>query len=362
MGDGVTLHPPILIEDRMRLAVVLSQREVWVLDVATGAGGSVFRAGAEFLGKVSADGQGRLYVASSARVYALTLEGEIRWSFPLKPPVGEFPGVPDVTISPTGLFVPSPEGRLYKLDLSDGRVLWSAKLKFDGNQQVVGLVDTAYMPTLDQGLVALNEQSGEVRWRSPFCLGPRGGVALLGRSRILVGERQTDSVSVGYGLDVCGGNASPLPSWLWGGLEFGDGSVALMAGPPDGDRMHHLASDGTTLGSLTVGTAALRENDLYAIGGDDAACFLECYAGASQQPVARLTAVRFDANPAAAELVVELGESCRTGPAGGALGQDGTLYLARGGTVLAVQTRSPGPALGSWSLAGADNRGSRWHP
>ena len=352
---------PILLEAKHQLAVTVSSRELWLLDTADGAGDPIFRVGwHNSVGNAAADNDENLYAATSSMVMALTPQGQTRWLFQVptrEPNVGP---PPSFAVSPAGVFVASRDGNLYKLDRSDGHVLWSAALDLSGYNSLAGSHDTVYVGT-DRGVLAVDASTGALRWRSLACLSL--GINLLTRSHALV-SRHLDGITVGSGLDACGQHSFELPAWHRRILELSDGSTALMVGAPIGARDHldHLAPDGSVLERIELGLAELRGNELYAIGSDDTAYVLECYRDAAQQVRARMLGLHLDTVPATTELVAELGEQCGTYPAGGVIGQDGVLYFALGGSIVALQTWSQGPAVGSWSVPGGDNRNSHWHP
>ncbi len=352
---------PILLEANHKLAASVSSSELWLLDTADGAGTPIFRVGLHnSVGNAAADAEENLYAATSSMVIALTPQGQTRWA--LRVPTFE-PNVgppPAFAVSPGGVFVASPDGNLYKLDRSDGQVLWRAALGLSSYDSLAGSLDTIYVGT-ERGVLAVDASTGALRWRPLVCRGL--GVNMLTRNHALVSS-YLDGITVGSGLDACGQHSFELPAWHSRILELSDGSTALMVGAPVGARDHidHLAPDGSVLERIELGLAALRGNDLYAIGSDDTAYVLECYRDAAQQVRARMLGLHLDTVPATTELVAELGEQCATYPAGGVIGQDGVLYFALGGSIIALQTWSQGPAVGSWSVPGGDNRNSHWHP
>ena len=248
---------PILLEAKHQLAVTVSSRELWLLDTADGAGDPIFRVGwHNSVGNAAADNDETLYAATSSMVMALTPQGQTRWLFQVptrEPNVGP---PPSFAVSPAGVFVASRDGNLYKLDRSDGHVLWSAALDLSGYNSLAGSHDTVYVGT-DRGVLAVDASTGALRWRSLACLSL--GINMLTRSHALV-SRHLDGITVGSGLDACGQHSFELPAWHRRILELSDGSTALMVGAPIGARDHldHLAPDGSVLERIELGLAELR--------------------------------------------------------------------------------------------------------
>jgi outer membrane protein assembly factor BamB len=119
-------------------------------------------------------------VGDELQIFALDLTGEILWKVANGAAWKEqFPGArASVTCSAGRIYHQNAHGRLVCLDARDGKELWSLNVleRFGGQNITWGLSEcllvddqAVYVTTggADALLVALDKQSGEVRWKSP---------------------------------------------------------------------------------------------------------------------------------------------------------------------------------------------------
>ncbi len=134
-----------------------------------------FEAAAAIWGGIGADETGAYFGDDSGMVWAVDLDGAQRWRFAAEGAVRSRP-----TFLGDDLLVFSDDGKLYRLDRSNGDRVWAVAVeaprsrvpygesgyRYDhqaASPLVVG--DTIYLGTASGAMVALEAASGEIRWR-----------------------------------------------------------------------------------------------------------------------------------------------------------------------------------------------------
>jgi len=378
---GLVVYEPIVLATHGLVAVRTGLNRVGLLELSTGTlSRSLYGDDAEALAtSLSADEDENLYFVGN-RVYSRTPGDTKRWTAELDGPFpsgGDGPGVARAPALGSGLAtLAGTDGRIYALSMTDGSRRWSIEAPVESSEtRVVGRADTVLIPSLGEGVLAVNAATGEKRWRAGKCPHlPFTSAIFPVRAGFVAGEYELRSGGaprdrfVSFAVNSCGEDTATLPGFEVNVLEAPDGRILTASSDvlvtAVEYRMIDVAtgqrSSPLTLGGATNTTTSFRF-DLVAVGADNFGYVMESYDAVPTggQPVrARLfrialTDMTVDGPP------LELGVGQGAGMSS-AMDAQGVLYISLRTRVVAVRTPSPGPALGRWSVRNGDMHGSLW--
>lgn len=344
-------------------------------------GGNIRRfgpvAGADLGLNIAADARDDFYVAGEQQIYSYSASGTLRWTTDLPgpfPAVSGSPGMAGFAIRGGTLYAGATDRRLHAIDTTDGRERWSIPLAIEASlTHPVGRGDTLFVPVLGGGLVAVDATSGAVRWQAPCPHLIAPNIPMPTRSMVLGGSYDFGGVipkeeTRVFALGKCDELTTPVslrgnPDWS---LETRSGAVLARV-----EQRNHAVVDfalidlasNRELARRTIGVddGVQRTFAAYvvAIGDDDVAYIVETYVpiGAPGE-ASRLHRLSL---PSLASVgpPLEIGEGATIGYAS-AMTDEGLLIVPLARRVVAVQTPSPGPLKGAWSLSHGDARASKW--
>ena len=117
------------------------------------------------------------------RLYSLTAEGELRWTFGTDEPQWS-----PLTSSGDILYLPSMDHRLYAIDAETGQAIWEKDLGGTlVSQPVLSENGTLYVGSMNNEVMAVDSSNGEILWRFATD-GPVWGSPALFENQILVGD------------------------------------------------------------------------------------------------------------------------------------------------------------------------------
>ncbi|MQC26948.1 MAG: hypothetical protein DWG76_05820 [Chloroflexi bacterium] len=155
--------PPTLSEDG-QLLVSGYNNQVYSLDPANNGRENWAFAGAanRFIGSPASNALGVFAPNSDHKLYALTPEGALQWTFASQEPQWASPAADESTI-----YVPSMDHHLYALNAADGELLWDKDL----GGTIVGRPALSadgilFVGTFGQEVLALRASNGAIQWRA----------------------------------------------------------------------------------------------------------------------------------------------------------------------------------------------------
>lgn len=126
------------------------------------------------------DGNVIVAVRSGSVFSCRAADKALNWSVAVGGSIEAQPGVDE-----SGVYVPSTDRSLYKLDEATGRTMWRARLERPLSAPPHAVAHTVFQPCADRGLLALDAHSGKTLWRRPdalsFVAHQTGRDVLLGR-------------------------------------------------------------------------------------------------------------------------------------------------------------------------------------
>ncbi len=366
-----------LVLTATRLAFTAAER-LHLLDRRGAPVKTVSNDGHEFLSSPIADPTSETFVvAGASSVIAVGRDGERRWTHALDASLvpGEMLVQTRPLLSPWGdVVLAGLDGHLRTIDVATGKLR---------SKRLVGVSTRRSGPLLEAGVgtdvfVSRGEGAGVerayvvgLRGSQPpktFGGGPHPPSSVIPTVGGVIGygyvENQSRNGTVALtAFDGCGRVRwkGPEMRWLLPLAVTADGSVivaerspaaedlrgALVMLGPKGNVLRRTEVDGPVAGAI--------------VGADGLIQVIECLGGSNVR-------VASFSNVLERLEVVELEGQC---PAGMALAEDGVLYLSRPSPssplgslanveIVAVQTRSPGPARTGWAMSRSDNAGRGW--
>lgn len=104
-----------------------------------------------------------LFAAQGGRVYACRASDKaLAWTFQTEGPI-----LGDPAVDGSGVYVAGMDRSLYKLDRGTGRVIWRKRFPRPLRTGPVVSAGTVFQPCGSEGLVAVDAESGNEKWRQP---------------------------------------------------------------------------------------------------------------------------------------------------------------------------------------------------
>lgn len=347
---------PDLAITNNRVAVVTANK-LWLLDHSGRVVAELQDAGAMSGVAPIADQEGNIYFAT-ASVRSIDADGKVKWSVPLgrTGDGAESTGTSQLLLSPEGILVlAATDGLLYAVHAREGRIIWKKPIDLTANPYEVPSLGGGVGDTFFVGGIPFRVEDGTTA--RPF---QREGVALGGylptfdgivAGRFVKGDGTYLSRSSFF--DRCGNLLWSMPdegSW-YAFMTDHEGNLLV-------SNLDSKLSRYSTKGEVLAGPRPIRGVPLV-LGADGVVYTVKCDLADSYNSALNIAA--FD--QAFNELwAMDLGPPCSLGVP--ALGEDGTLYLARSyiqeTEVLAIQTGSPGLARSAWPRFRGDNGRTTW--
>jgi len=138
------------------------QGTLYSLDPATGqARWTLENTEHPFIAGVTYNGDTLFAPNSNGTLYALTPDGQVRWTFTAGGPLWA-----DAPVAQGRLYAASMDHYLYALEAETGRLLWKQNLNAAIGAGPLATEDTLFVPTYGAGLYALAPDTGDILWQT----------------------------------------------------------------------------------------------------------------------------------------------------------------------------------------------------
>ncbi|MCC6146637.1 MAG: PQQ-binding-like beta-propeller repeat protein [Anaerolineaceae bacterium] len=206
-----------------------------------------------FISSVKVEQDTILASGSDGYLYALDLQGGIRWKFKTGAANWAKPASDSETV-----YLPSMDHYLYGIDLKSGKEIWKTNL---GGAVIAGLTlnsDNLYVGTLANEMLAVGKKDGKIVWRfgtdSAVWAIPvlKDGVLYFGDKASTIYALNADNASVAWRLSEVGGPIVGSAAVIEKGLVFPTEDGKLVAVDGNGQRLWEKQINGKLYSSLVV--------------------------------------------------------------------------------------------------------------